>query len=179
MVVNGSKPLADATSADETLRELEQHLQWFLEQYEDPQKHDWSTSLIQNISIVSHSASPPHPSLTFRLTVQPKHANLLGNLHGGCTSTLFDVCTSLTLRLVSRPGFWQHTGVSRTLNVTYLRPAPVGTTVEIECEVAHAGQRLCSLRGVMRAATSDGSKGPVLALCEHGKVNPDPPVEKL
>lgn len=81
--------------------------------------------------------------------------------------------------MISRPGFWQYSGVSRTLNVTYLRPIPVGTTVDIECEIVHAGQRLSSLRGVMRTATSDGTKGPVLAICEHGKVNTDPPVEKL
>ncbi|KAI1199383.1 Thioesterase/thiol ester dehydrase-isomerase [Nemania serpens] len=179
VVKSSSKPLANATSADEAFRHLEDHLKWLIRQYKDPQNHDWSASLIQNIAIVSHSASPPHPRVTFRFTVQPRHANLNGNLHGGCTSTLFDVCTSLPLRLVSRPGFWQHTGVSRTLNVTYLRPVPVGTTVDIECEVVHAGQRLCSLRGVMRATTSDGTNGPVLALCEHGKANTDPPVEKL
>ncbi|KAJ2972703.1 hypothetical protein NUW58_g9130 [Xylaria curta] len=82
-------------------------------------------------------------------------------------------------QMISRPGFWQYGGVSRTLNVTYLRPVPVGTAVDIECEVLHAGQRLSSLRGVMRAATEDGTIGPVLATCEHGKVNTDPPVEKL
>ncbi|KAI1187760.1 Thioesterase/thiol ester dehydrase-isomerase [Nemania serpens] len=181
MADDGSKSLASATSVDEddALQRLEQLFKWYTEQYQDPQNHDWSTSLVQNLSIVSHSASPPHPRVTFRFTVQPGHANLAGNLHGGCTSTLFDICTSLLLRFVSRPGFWQNTGVSRTLNVTYLRPAPVGAIVDVECEVVHAGQRLCSLRGVMRAATSDGTKGPVLAVCEHGKVNTDPPVEKL
>ncbi|GAP88664.2 putative thioesterase superfamily protein [Rosellinia necatrix] len=81
--------------------------------------------------------------------------------------------------MISRPGFWQYGGVSRTLNVTYLRPVPVGTTVDVECEVVHAGQRLSTLRGVMRTATDDGTNGPVLAICEHGKVNIDPPAEKL
>jgi acyl-coenzyme A thioesterase 13 len=107
------------------------------------------------------------------------HTNFLGNLHGGCTSTLFDVCTTFPLQLISRPGFWQYGGVSRTLNVTYLRPVPVGTIVDVECEIIHAGQRLSSLRGVMRIAMSDGTKGPVLATCEHAKFNTDPPVQKL
>ncbi len=143
------------------------------------QSKAWSTSIIQNLTVVSHSATPPHPRATFRLTVQPMHDNGLGNLHGGCTSTIFDICTTFPLQMMSRPGFWQYGGVSRTLNVTYLRPVPVGTTVDVECEVVHAGQRLSSLRGVMRTATTDETKGPILAICEHGKVNTDPPAQKL
>ncbi|KAK5634203.1 hypothetical protein RRF57_009917 [Xylaria bambusicola] len=100
-------------------------------------------------------------------------------MHGGCISTVFDICTTFPLQMISRPGFWQYGGVSRTLNVTYLRPVRVGTTVDIECEVVHAGQRLSSLRGVMRAATTDGTEGPVLAICEHNKANTDPPAPKL
>ncbi|RYC60019.1 hypothetical protein CHU98_g6199 [Xylaria longipes] len=161
----------DTTKAQEARQKLEDYLKWFVETVTDPQNH--------HISIVSHSVAGPHPRATFRFTVQPIHANGLGNLHGGCTSTIFDICTTFPLQMISRPGFWQHSGVSRTLNVTYLRPVPVGTTVDIECEIMHAGKRLSSLRGVMRTATEDGSQGPVLAVCEHGKVNTDPPVEKL
>ncbi|KAI1110995.1 HotDog domain-containing protein [Nemania sp. NC0429] len=179
MADDDSGPFPNAPEADEALQKLEYYLKWFVDQCKDPQNHDWSSSLYQSLSIVSHSVAGPHPSATFRFTVQPRHANLLGSMHGGCTSSLFDVCTSLVLVFISRPGFWQRAGVSRTLNVTYLRPALVGTTVDIECEVVHAGQKLCSLRGVMRAVTSDGTKGPVLAICEHGKANTDPPAEKL
>lgn len=32
--------------------------------------------------------------------------------------------------------------MSRTLNVTYLRPIPVGETIIIECEVVAVGKRL-------------------------------------
>ncbi|KAI1297821.1 HotDog domain-containing protein [Xylaria venustula] len=158
---------------------LEERLKLFVEAYKDPENQVWSTTIAEGLSVVSHSVAPPHPRATFRFTVKPIHNNGLGNLHGGCTATIFDICTTFPLQMMSRPGFWQYGGVSRTLNVTYLRPVPVGTTVDIECEVVHAGQRLSSLRGVMRAVTNDGSKGPVLTICEHGKVNTDPPVEKL
>jgi acyl-coenzyme A thioesterase 13 len=66
-------------------------------------------------------------------------------------------------------------GVSRTLNTTYIRPIPAGTTVLIESEVIHAGKRLCSLQGVMKRE----SDGAVLATCEHGKVSIDPQNNKL
>ncbi|KAI0449044.1 Thioesterase/thiol ester dehydrase-isomerase [Xylaria acuta] len=178
-MANRSEGPNDEAKAQEARQKLDDYLRLFVDILSNPEHHEWSSSIIKHISIVSHSVTPPHPRATFRFTVQPIHANGLGNLHGGCTSTIFDVCTTFPLQMISRPGFWQHSGVSRTLNVTYLRPVPVGTTVDIECEIMHAGKRLSSLRGVMRTATDDGTQGPVLAVCEHGKVNTDPPVEKL
>lgn len=65
--------------------------------------------------------------------------------------------------------------MSRTLNVTYIRPVPLGEKVLIESEVVHAGKRLCSLMGTIKRA----SDGAVLATCEHGKVSIDPPVAKI
>ncbi|KAF3070814.1 putative thioesterase superfamily protein [Daldinia childiae] len=146
---------------------------------QDPNNHEWMTTIAPYLSIISYSSSPPHPSITFRFTVQPIHSNGLGNLHGGCASTIFDACTTLPLHLISKPGFWQYTGVSRTLNVTYLRPVPVGTTVDIKCDILHAGRKLCALRGEMKAVIDDSREGPLLVVCEHGKASTDPPVGKL
>ena len=66
-------------------------------------------------------------------------------------------------------------GVSRTLNVTYLRPVPVGTEVDIHCEILQVGRTLCTLKGVMKRTDN----GAVLAVCEHGKFNTDPPPAKM
>lgn len=143
---------------------------------------DWCATLLPHIKLISTSASSSssstsptassyNPWCTFAFTVLPHHCNRLGNLHGGCTATLFDWCTSVSLALVSAPGFWTFLGVTRTLNVTYLRPAPAGTEVEIRCEVVQAGKRLATLRGVITRKDN----GAVVAVCEHGKVNIDPP----
>jgi len=76
---------------------------------------------------------------------------------------------------IARPGFWLFAGVTRTLNVTYLRPVPQGEEILIECEVVHAGKRLCTLKGTMRRKRD----GAVLALCEHGKVSIEPEISNI
>ncbi|KAL1861672.1 hypothetical protein VTK73DRAFT_6980 [Phialemonium thermophilum] len=142
----------------------------------DLSKRNWMTFILPHLELLSSDTSDSaHPKVLFRHSVKPEHCNTLGNMHGGCTATLFDFCTSSVLALVSRPGFWAFLGVSRTLNVTYLRPAPCDETVVIECEIVQVGKKLCTLRGVMRRE----SDGTLLATCEHGKVNTDPPVGKL
>ncbi|KAI2616277.1 HotDog domain-containing protein [Hypoxylon sp. NC1633] len=163
----------------EGIKKAEEYLRYNSERQDNPENHEWITNIAPYLSIVSYSSALPHPSITFRFTVQPIHGNGLNNLHGGCTATIFDNCTTLPLHLISRPGFWQYVGVSRTLNVTYLRPIPVGTTIDIKCDVLHAGRTLCALRGEMRTVTEYGREGPLLAVCEHGKASTDPPAEKL
>lgn len=128
------------------------------------------TALLPYLTLSSTNPSAPHPSITLAFTVQPEHCNRLQNLHGGCCATLFDFSTTLPLLLVNRPGFWQFLGVSRSLNVTYLRPVPAGTEVLLHCEIVSLGKRMASLRGTMKKK-SDGS---ILATCAHDKVTIDP-----
>ncbi|KAM4057000.1 thioesterase superfamily protein [Hirsutella rhossiliensis] len=131
---------------------------------------DWMAALAPYLRVQSTSPSMPHPSVTFTYTVQSDHCNRLQSLHGGAAATLFDFCTTMPLALVNRPGFWQFLGVTRTLNVTYFRPARAGEEVLIECQILQIGKRLTSLRGVMTRK----SDGQILSICEHGKVNIDP-----
>ncbi|KAI1488911.1 HotDog domain-containing protein [Biscogniauxia mediterranea] len=160
------------------------------ESYGDSDERHWISTIGPHLSVVAHSTAPSeHPCVTFRFTPQPLHSNAVNGVHGGCTATLFDgkwdsklssPFTASSLLLVSRPGFWRYFGVSRTLNVTYLRPMPIGEPVDVECEIVQVGKRLAVVRAVARAAAAAArpgeKKGPVLAICEHGKVNSDPPV---
>jgi acyl-coenzyme A thioesterase 13 len=77
--------------------------------------------------------------------VKSNHTNGFRNLHGGCAATLFDWTTTLAVCPISKPRFWNFKGISRTLNVTYLRPVPEGEVVLIENEVVHIGKRLCMI----------------------------------
>ena len=78
----------------------------------------------------------------------------------------------MAVTLLSRPGFWDIPGVSRSLDVVYLEAVPVGEEVEVVGEVVKIGKRLVQLRGVMRRRRS-GDGAVVVATCEHGKVNID------
>lgn len=129
--------------------------------------------LVPHMSLHSFNENGPHPSATFLYTVQPDHCNRMQNLHGGCAATLFDWCTTLPLAMINRPGFWQFMGVSRTLNVTYLRPAPAGEELLIEAEIVQVGKKMATLKGTMRRKRD----GMVTAVCEHGKFNVDPEVK--
>ncbi|KAG9248471.1 putative acyl-coenzyme A thioesterase 13, partial [Calycina marina] len=130
--------------------------------------------LKDQISLVSASANPAGTT-TFSFTVQPEHCNRLGNLHGGCAATIFDVCTTTALAPIAKPGYWAYAGVSRTLNVTYIRPIAIGEEIVIESVVVHAGKRLATITGTMRRK----SDGAMMATCEHGKVSIDPETAKL
>ncbi|KOS17969.1 Acyl-coenzyme A thioesterase 13 [Escovopsis weberi] len=136
----------------------------------NPVAGGWMKTLLPHIKLVSVDPSLPHPRVVFSFTTQASFSNRFHNLHGGAMATLFDFCTTMPLFLVNKPGFWQTLGVSRTLNVTYLRPVAAGTETLIECDILQIGRKICALRGVLRRKAD----GQVLAVCEHNKVNVDP-----
>ena len=96
----------------------------------------------------------------------PDICNAAGHLHGGFVALAFDMLTSLTLSPRAREDFWDTGHVSRTLNCTYLRPAPEGSELLVESEVVHLGRNQALLKGVMRRKDD----GKVCYTCEHGKV---------
>ncbi|KAI9857363.1 MAG: hypothetical protein M1813_008265 [Trichoglossum hirsutum] len=111
--------------------------------------NDWRSpqgfdlDLVKNrLHLVSATAEPA-AAATYAFTVTEPFCNRLGALHGGAAALIFDICTSTTIAVSTPRGFWTVPSVSRTLNVTYLRPAPRGTECLIECEMVHSGKRLC------------------------------------
>ncbi|KAF3165731.1 hypothetical protein EYR41_000455 [Orbilia oligospora] len=127
----------------------------------------WGKTIYSDLEPISATLSP-NPSITFKMYIKEEYTNLSGNLHGGSGATIFDIATSMLLTLVQKDGFWQRWGVSRTLNCSYLRAVPGGTTVKIHCEIVGLGKRFVHMRAIMR-----DDAGNILLTCEHGKVNTD------
>ena len=73
----------------------------------------------------------------------------------------------MTCTAVSREGFWDAGHVSRSLNCQYLRPAPVGTVLEVESWLVQMGRNLGTIRAEMRIKGGDGK---VCYTCVHDKV---------
>ena len=94
--------------------------------------------LSRALTVVSASGMPK-PRVLTRLTVTRAMCNVVGTLHGGAISTLFDMCTTLALIVAAT---WEIAGVTRTLSVTCLAPVFLGEEIQIEGEVVQVGKKL-------------------------------------
>lgn len=73
------------------------------------------------------------------LDVTEDVANVGNNLHGGATATLVDHAGTLAIISADRHG---RPGVTTDLNVTYLAPGPLGSTVVAEAAALKVGKNL-------------------------------------
>ncbi|GBF65006.1 hypothetical protein TMEN_7723 [Trichophyton mentagrophytes] len=109
----------------------------------------------------------PSGGATWELDVTEYWSNLNGVMHGGACAVVFDMCTAISMNPVTKPGYWYFLqGVSRSLNLSYLKGIPTGTTIRIKCTTLQHGRTMAMLRGVMESV--DGKI--VYATAEHHKV---------
>lgn len=133
----------------------------------------WNIGEGAKLCFESATKGPP-AKVSYRLVVSPAMANRFGNLHGGCAATLVDNLSTTILVAVSKPGIFQYGGVSRTLNVTYLRPVLLGQEIRVICEAVQVGRRLALLRAEIRRADNDE----LCCVADHQKANTDPEVDQ-
>lgn len=118
------------------------------------------------VSVTTDSEPDTTAKATFAFTIPPGCANNPlggGQTHGGAVATFLDNITSAAL--VASKRYWGQ-GMSRTMNITYLRSPREGDRCVIEAEVVHIGRRVASVHGRMKRETD----GALLAMCTHEKL---------
>lgn len=110
-------------------------------------------------SIVSSSTTSLHIDKTYR--------NQNEVMHGGAYGVVLDMLTTIALGPIARPGYWDYLGgVTRVLNINYLKAIPVGTTVLVHAYVYQVGRTMALIQGWI--VSEDGKT--VFATCDHHKV---------
>lgn len=123
-------------------------------------------------------------SVTYDLYITPNFSNLNSMIpfssnwyvlimirdvmHGGAAGVIFDMSTTTALCPIARPGFWEFMGgVTRSLNISYLKAVPLGITVRLNSRVVSVGKQMAMVRGDMMSL--DGKT--TYCTVEHHKVN--------
>jgi len=119
------------------------------------------------MSSLTLTDATPQGTVTFELLIDERYTNINGVMHGGAAGVIFDMCTTTALGPLARPGYWDFLGgVTRTLNISYLRAIPIGTTIRLHSEVCQVGSTMAMIRGTM--TSRDGAT--IFCTCEHHKV---------
>ncbi|KAK2752457.1 hypothetical protein FQN54_008119 [Arachnomyces sp. PD_36] len=134
----------------------------------------YDRTLMKDIRLID---ADPIDGVTWELTVDEYWVNMNGVLHGGAYGVIFDMCTAMAMNPISRVGYWDFlAGVTRTLNISYLKAVPLGTTIRVHTNVIQHGKTTSLIRGVMESpdgkityATAEHHKIAVPSLPEYSK----------
>lgn len=74
--------------------------------------------------------------------------------------------TSMSVAPLAKASGWHFGGVSRNLNVSFLRPVPNGMQVRVVCEVANLGKNL-GMYYLVDTCMSDVQQQPLLRRCRQ------------
>ncbi|KAL1132012.1 hypothetical protein AAG570_011622 [Ranatra chinensis] len=95
------------------------------------------------------------------MMVQEEHTNNFGTLHGGMTTSLVDIVSTIALSTHKIAAL----GVSVDLHIEFLKAAPLGSEVVIEAKTTKAGRTLAFLEVLL----TDKSTGDIIAQGSHIK----------
>ncbi|ROV97038.1 hypothetical protein VSDG_04112 [Cytospora chrysosperma] len=142
--------------------------------YSSPRPSSSSSPAVAGVNVGAGPSAPPPPdtgivsSCTSKLYIGEEFGNYNGVLHGGAAGVIFDMLTTIALGPIARPGFWSFLGgVTRTLNLSYLKAVPIGTTVIVHAYVYQVGKRMAYIKGWM---TSEDGKT-IYAVCDQHKIH--------
>lgn len=111
----------------------------------------WGQKLLGLGEVAGCNMHDVYPTMAFKIHTQDWMKNLMGAVHGGCVVTMVDNYT--TWALLSDARYWKtfdpakenytdiltavvdEFGVSRNLNVTFLRPVPIDADILLICRI--------------------------------------------
>ncbi|KAF2854304.1 thioesterase family protein-like protein [Plenodomus tracheiphilus IPT5] len=131
-----------------------------------PKDHiDYDREVMENLELIHAELDG---SVVYDLYIAPNFSNLNNVMHGGAAGVIFDMSTTTALCPIARPGFWEFMGgVTRSLNISYLKAVPIGTHVRLNSRVVSVGKQMAMIRGDMTSL--DGKT--TFCTVEHHKVN--------
>ncbi|KAJ4366985.1 hypothetical protein N0V83_007515 [Neocucurbitaria cava] len=131
-----------------------------------PEDHtDFDREVMENLKILDAGLDG---SVSYELYMAPNFSNLNNVMHGGAAGVIFDMATTSALCPIARPGFWEFMGgVTRSLNISYLKAVPIRTKVRLNSKVVSVGKQMAMIRGDMTSL--DGKT--TYCTVEHHKVN--------
>ncbi|KAF2205586.1 thioesterase family protein-like protein [Delitschia confertaspora ATCC 74209] len=130
-----------------------------------PHHKDFDHQVMANLKLIDVT---PEGTATFEMVMSEGYSNLNEVMHGGAAALIFDMATTSALCPLARPGYWEFMGgVTRTLNISYIKPVPIGTTVRIVSKAVAVGKQMAMIRGKM--VSVDGKT--TYCTVEHHKVN--------
>ncbi|OAX82924.1 hypothetical protein ACJ72_02731, partial [Emergomyces africanus] len=125
----------------------------------------YDRQLMQDLRLID---AFPTGGAIWELPITEFWANLNGVMHGGGYGVIFDMCTAISMCPISRDGYWEFlAGVTRSLNISYLKAVPIGVTVYIRTNVIQHGRTMALISATMESP--DGKV--VYATAEHHKVH--------
>ncbi|KAF1813896.1 hypothetical protein P152DRAFT_297026 [Eremomyces bilateralis CBS 781.70] len=112
--------------------------------------------------------------VVFHIPIKGIHFNLAGSAFGGALASVMDIATGHAIATVSRPGFWPAPhGISRVINISFLKPVTRTGEVRIEAKVMQFGKSAAMVRGELTSL--DGKE--IYCTVEHHKLSFPPPGE--
>ncbi|KFY41771.1 hypothetical protein V494_02800 [Pseudogymnoascus sp. VKM F-4513 (FW-928)] len=118
----------------------------------------------------------PDGRASFEFPTTPYYGNINGVLHGGAIAVIFDMLSTPALAPLSRPDYWDFLGgVTRSLNISYLRGVPINSVVRVNSTVKQVGRTMALIQSEI--VSLDGKT--TYCTCEHHKVSVPTPKHHL
>ncbi|KAG1735028.1 HotDog domain-containing protein [Suillus lakei] len=104
---------------------------------------------LTEVSILSKTEEPEkfEGRVVIQVIVDKEMLNGAGNMHGGCSAMMIDICSSMPIYVLgaSTTGYGVF-GVSQSLNIVYHSPALLGDKIRIVSTTLTVGSRALSSR---------------------------------